>query len=290
MYGTLQRIARRFGDRIRDVSNIVRLYRNWPVVLFCKLRGGGSRAMLFRLRDGAEVLGRTASFDTFIMNEIWIDGIYTSLSGFSIQPDWVIADVGGHKGYFSVFAAKRAPRGKVYSFEASPENFERLVENVDRNGIPNVEAVNVAIGGRDARSTLHLYPDNGQNSLLERSDAGMQAVRDVTVEIWSMARVLEKIGSPVNLLKMDIEGMEYEALLSCPTERLRRIERIALEYHDSCVHTSHRVADLVEFLKARGFSVRLIPNREILVAEREAENSQELAQVGAAELARSVTL
>jgi FkbM family methyltransferase len=63
---------------------------------------------------------------------------------------------------------------------------------------------------------LNLYEENGQNTLLQRSNPHLEPVDSVKVETWSLARVLETVASQVNLLKMDIEGMEYETLFSCP--------------------------------------------------------------------------
>jgi Methyltransferase FkbM domain len=88
-----------------------------------------------------------------------------------------------------------------------------------------------------------------------------------------MERVLKTVASPVNLLKMDIEGIEYEALLSCPADILQTVERIVLEYHDDRVCTSHSVSELVERLNDRGFSTHLLPSRQMLFAERHPANS-----------------
>jgi Methyltransferase FkbM domain len=115
---------------------------------------------------------------------------------------------------------------------------------------------------------LNLYEENGQNTLLQRSNPQLHPVGSVRIETWSLARVLKTVGSQVNLLKVDIEGMEYEALFSCPDEYLQRVERIALEYHDVLVRVPHTIHDLVEFLNARGFSTYLCPGNEILLAER----------------------
>jgi FkbM family methyltransferase len=231
------------------------------------------RPIVYRLRDRVELSVCARTYDAYIINEIWIDGVYTSSPGFAILDDWVIADLGGHKGIFAVFAAIRARGVKVYTFEASPENFALLSHNIQRNKLSNVKAFNVAVSGRDGESTLHLYPDNGQNTLLQRSDPALRSIGDIRVETWSMARVLKTIASPVNLLKMDIEGMEYEALLSCPVGDLQTVERIALEYHDDLVRTPHHVSKLVDFLNASGFSTHLYPGRKILVAERQKGNS-----------------
>jgi FkbM family methyltransferase len=252
--------------------SITRVYRDWPMVALEIFRLLRPRPIVHRLRNGLELCVRTGTYDLSIINEIWIDQVYTSSPGFAIRNDWVIADIGGHKGIFSVFAASRARGVKVFAFEASPETFAQLSHNIQRNKLSNVTAFNVAVCGEDGESTLRLYPDNGQNTLLHRTDHALQPTAGIKVETWSMARVLKTIASPVNLLKMDIEGMEYEALLSCTAEDLKAVERIALEYHDDCVSTSHRVSVLVDFLNANGFSTRLCPGRAILIAERPSGN------------------
>jgi hypothetical protein len=73
----------------------------------------------------------------------------------------------------------------------------------------------------------------------------------------------------VHLLKIDIEGMEFEVLCACPGEMLQTVERIAMEYHERALAECHRsVSDLVRLLKNAGFSVDLRPERRILVAKR----------------------
>jgi len=64
--------------------------------------------MVHRFRNGVELCVRTQTYDLLIINEVWVDRIYTSSAGFEILDDWVVVDVGGHKGIFSVFAASRA--------------------------------------------------------------------------------------------------------------------------------------------------------------------------------------
>jgi Methyltransferase FkbM domain len=56
----------------------------------------------------------------------------------------------------------------------------------------------------------------------------------------------------VDLLKMDIEGSEYEVLLSTPPPVLARIRRIAMEYHGDCSPYSKR--QLFDYLQKAGFT------------------------------------
>ncbi|CEG12660.1 hypothetical protein MSIBF_A260005 [groundwater metagenome] len=56
--------------------------------------------------------------------EIYRDKTYTKF--FDIYENDVVVDIGAHIGAFSVYAGKKTSKGKVYSFEPCPENFEML--------------------------------------------------------------------------------------------------------------------------------------------------------------------
>jgi FkbM family methyltransferase len=226
------------------------------------------RPIVYHLRDGTKLCASTGTYDLYIINEVWMDNVYTSWLGFSIRDGWVVVDVGGHKGIFSIFAATRAKNVTVYTFEPAPDTFAQLSYNIQQNKLSNIRVFNIAVSDRDGESTLHVYPDSAQNGFLPRSNPALLPVRDIKVETWSMERVLRTIAAPVNLLKMDIEGIEYEVLMSCPAEIFRTVERIALEYHDTRLRTSHCVAELVKSLNDRGFSTYLHPSRQMLFAER----------------------
>jgi FkbM family methyltransferase len=155
---------------------------------------------------------------------------------------------------------------KVYTFEPAPDSLATLRRNVALNALSNVTIFGVAVSSRDGEARLHLAADSGCNSLIQRSDVPIRG--DVKVETWSMERVLKTIPHPVNLLKMDIEGMEYETLFSCPSAYLQRVERIALEYHDDSIQTNNNTSELISFLMSSGFSAHVWPERRILFAER----------------------
>ena len=69
---------------------------------------------------------------------------------------------------------------------------------------------------------------------------------------------------------MDIEGMEYDVFMACPSAALEKVERIALEYHDGEIATKHTASELISFLKGQGFSLQVNPGRRILLAWRSA--------------------
>ena len=255
----------RIRERVSKPWKMIELYRNWLLALLDRLHLVGQRPVLYQLRNGVKFSLEAGTLDVRIINEIWIDQIYTRWPGFSIRDGWTVADLGGQKGIFSVLAATSAKDVKVYTFEPAPENFASLRQNLELNALSNVKSFNLAVGSEDGEAILHLAAESGCNSLIQRSDVTKRG--DVRVETWSMGKVLRALPTPVNLLKMDIEGMEYDALLSCSAEDLERVERIALECHGDHIDTGHSNSELIRFLEERGFSTHH-PERCILLAAR----------------------
>jgi len=140
--------------------------------------------------------------------------------------DRIIVDAGGNIGAFSLFALLAIPECRVFTVEPSPGSFERL-------------------GGSVGSTTIM----SAGPSQFRRTGAAGDAVPMVT---------LESILPPgdTDLLKMDIEGAEYDALGSATPAVLQRIRRIVLEMHPT-EGTPYRWPSLREHLVSAGFHVTM---------------------------------
>ena len=254
------------ASRLANAWRMSRLYENWPLVLLDGLHLVPPWPVVYRLRGGAKLTVLAGSGDIHLINRIWREHFYSPVVELRIGKGWAVADLGSYKGFFSVLAATSAQGVKVYAFEPFPQNFELLRKNVQLNGLSNVKCFNVAIGGRDEKRILHLYPMHNFHTFYTRPDAA--PCGELPVEVWSMRRALGAIDERVDLLKLNIEGMEFEALFSCSPSDLERVERIVLEYHQEDINCGHKVSDLVGFLEMHKFAVQLFPARHVLAAWR----------------------
>jgi hypothetical protein len=59
----------------------------------------------------------------------------------------------------------------------------------------------------------------------------------------------------IDFLKIDCEGAEGPILQSTPNSYLKRIRKIALEFHDHLSELNHK--DIQNILKGAGFNIRL---------------------------------
>lgn len=72
-----------------------------------------------------------------------------------VKPGRVAVDVGAYTGLFSIIAAKRGAR--VVAMEPMPANFERLLDNVDKNGV-FIEAFEIAASDTNSVASLSYNP------------------------------------------------------------------------------------------------------------------------------------
>ena len=143
-------------------------------------------------------------------------------------------DIGANEGYFSVLVALRmGDGGRVVAVEPQLSLAGVLQRNLEINGLSDrVEHYSYAISDYVGNAQLYLTPTvNAGSSALTRTTSyrvPTQPVSTVTLlELLSRARI-----ASVDLLKMDIEGSEYEAILgSKEVFENKRVKTLLLEMH-----------------------------------------------------------
>jgi FkbM family methyltransferase len=170
---------------------------------------------------------REGFVDTLV--EIWGLTEYT-VGGFYVPADGdVVLDVGANVGLFSVWLARRAAGIRVWAFEPFRENYDALVNNL--SGWDNrVTPLNVALGR--AEGSGHMLA-TGNRSLDHRLAAG-QLAGVPEIRVISLADAVGLSGADVvDFLKLDVEGAELDIFEGADAATLRRIRKLAIEYHDN---------------------------------------------------------
>jgi len=200
---------------------------------------------VLRLRTGEQIrIEELTDLKTFW--QIFLRQIYRVQS-----TDRVILDLGANIGLFSLYAARQAPQAHVFALEPFPSTFQRLTATVRDHGLESrVVCLNYAATGSPG---IRLMPNSAVPSQ-RRSIAASSSGKDgAQVEGKTLEEILNENQIPnLDLLKIDIEGSEYEVLLSTPLPVLHRIRRIALEYHgDSAPYSKQQLFD---HLRKAGFA------------------------------------
>jgi FkbM family methyltransferase len=143
-----------------------------------------------------------------------------------LEPGDVILDIGAHVGIVSIYLAKKYPGIRVYAFEPHPDNYKRLVRNIEANGLYDaIVPINGAVtsDGRDV-AMPPLMGNSGGSNIYNHS--GTQ------VSSYTLKEFLYRLNlqGKVKLLKMDCEGAEYEILEGNP-DLLKGVEYFVGEFH-----------------------------------------------------------
>jgi FkbM family methyltransferase len=187
-----------------------------------------------------------------------------------------VYDVGAFHGLLTMFFASRAKT--VVCFEPNTQNRKRLLENLKLNGIGNVQVRNTGVGSR--RETLKMVSSplmpgfssvNGK-TVEELLHAGVKTVAE-DISIVTLDEEIPEAGLPSpDLIKIDIEGWEIEALRGARQTLAQHKPALFLEMHgETIAEKKRKVAEIVAFLWEIGYrNVRHIESGALITPENSA--------------------
>jgi len=125
-----------------------------------------------------------------------------------VHPGDHVADVGANVGFYAALLAERVGRtGRVIAFEPCARNFDYLSRRA--RTLPQLQPVRAAVAREPGTITLHLAPHLNVDHRVYATDE----VRPTeVVPAVSLDDYLAAAPAPLALVKMDIQGAEYEAL------------------------------------------------------------------------------
>lgn len=183
-------------------------------------------------------------------------------------PGAVVFDVGGEFGRESAQFAELVGRdGRVFVFECMPDHVGRLRELAQQH--PQMAVVDSACWNTDTELKFFLGSTPGSNTAVPdaKGQRGQSLAREDGSVLMVQARRLDRLwqelhaGRPVDFLKMDIEGAEYEALEGAPAMLAQTRHAVIAAYHiRDGVPTAARVDAM---LKAAGFRTRVDENLHV---------------------------
>ncbi|MDT4977723.1 MAG: hypothetical protein QOG98_3481 [Pseudonocardiales bacterium] len=249
--------ASALGRRTHRVEQTIRTFTNWAPILG-RLGGGRrlSEAVTFRTRTGLNITCPNVPGARIPVYEIFAEDCYeleSFLGPLAGRPITVI-DIGAHIGAFTCQLAATMPAASIYCFEPSATTAGYLRRNIAANGF--ADRVSVEVAAVSDTSGWGTLADNGAGSALnglisdEASDAAATKVATTTFD-----DVVAAIDAPVDVVKIDCEGGEYDAVLASSPASWASVSRVVLEYHP---HATYGWPQLRDWFAELG----LVPIRE----------------------------
>ena len=108
----------------------------------------------------------------------------------------------------------------------------------------------LAVSAKNGTITFHESETNQSGSILnDHTNVVRDKVNSYDVESVTLKSLVERIDNPdVDLLKLDLEGAEYDLLKSITKEDLEPFRQIYIEFHHHC--TSHSVDETKQIVRA----------------------------------------
>lgn len=131
-----------------------------------------------------------------------------------LTPEGTCIDVGANVGFWSCWFAQDKTTGLVYSFEPSQRNFTRLMGNVEINHLTHrIRGYRCGLSNSEEKRVLYRSSDYGSLSVEKpRENSATDSNNEGVVELRMLDSFLPDIETPVELVKIDVEGYEYEVI------------------------------------------------------------------------------
>jgi FkbM family methyltransferase len=177
--------------------------------------------------------------DEHVYEEIFLRNSY-NVSRAEIKDKGVL-DLGGEYGMFSLYCAYLNAK-QVLGVEPNHNNLTKYRENTEK--FDNVKVLCAIVSSKkDLITTI------GNEKGCSRVGQGTQLTASVTLET-----LVSQFDSDLDLvLKMDIEGGEYDVIYNSPVEVLKRFGIITMEAHNDEPHVGNKAEQLKDYIVDLGY-------------------------------------
>ncbi len=177
------------------------------------------------------------------------------------KEDPYILDLGAHIGLATLYFKQIYPEAKIIAIEPQPDNFVLLTKNTEENQLKGVQLVQAAIAPKSGEIVLHeptsLEGWRSGTGIIPNGWRGVQPSKEIKVRAIT---IMDYLVEPIDLLKMDIEGMEYEVVRTAGA-KLRQARRVIIEVHP---RKDHRREEIEKILLQNGFKLEFFEDKTSL--------------------------
>lgn len=177
------------------------------------------------------------------------------------KEDPYILDIGAHIGLATLYFKQIYPEARIVAIEPQPDNFALLSQNMKENQLKGVQLVQAAVAPKTGEIVLH-EPLSSQGwrsgtGIIPNGWRGVQPSKEIKVKAVS---IMDYLVEPIDLLKMDIEGMEYEVIRTAGA-KLHQAKRVIIEVHP---RKEHRKEEIEKILLQNGFKLEFFEDKTSL--------------------------
>lgn len=172
-----------------------------------------------------------------------------------LPPSPTVVDIGANIGAFALAVLAVRPHAQIAAFDASPAAVTALRANLAFNGVEDrVTVVHAAVTGKAGPGAVWLNEHVGDlctSTVLDQALPANRRTHRVEVPAMPLSAILSSYAGGVDLVKIDVEGAEYDIIEATPVDLLAKVSRLVVEYHQV---SDHGAGDLAIHLQSAGFT------------------------------------
>ena len=209
--------------------------------------------------------------DTSVATSILINGTYEEVLLSEIRQTLksgsVFIDGGANIGFFSLIAAKiTGPAGFVIAFEPAPKTYSYLKKNIKINNISNVISSNKGLSSSEKYLSFLLSPNPEENSIIDHNSKDLKSgSKIINIHTINIDKFCEKNNiQKVDLIKLDIEGQELEAIkggreILLKNKNIKVIFELNIAYQNNGIEFAKKIFTELKRLNFTNFQALLEP-------------------------------
>lgn len=214
--------------------------------------------LFMRLNKFYQIVGKPLLLKAFWKHQVLAGVEHRAILDPRLQ---TVVDIGANRGQFALAVRQYSPLARVYSFEPLPDPTKTFRSIFSADDLVRINQA--AIGPVSEQRELHISARDDSSSLFPidglqtKIFPGTSEVSTIEVHVGPLDSFLaaSDIISPA-LLKLDVQGFEYEALCGCES-LLSLFDIVYCECSFVELYSGQKLAsDVIEWLLSNGFDLK----------------------------------
>ncbi|NDB27969.1 FkbM family methyltransferase [archaeon] len=160
----------------------------------------------------------------------------------------------------------------IHAFEPNPNALINLYDRYENNN--NVKIINKAVSNKSDKLVFHYHPENSTISSFDKNhliphlpSKELMEIQVDTIRLDDYCNI-NSINN-IDLLKIDVEGAEYDILENLDDAFYKKVKNVLIEFHDN---HSGQLKNLIKFMREKGFIINDFSDVHKRLSEEEVYN------------------
>ena len=185
-----------------------------------------------------------------------------------MKADTVFYDLGANVGYYAFIANLYISRGKIYSFEPMPANIDTFKKHLQLNEKrlinKSIQLLPYAVSDKEKEVIFSNNDATIEGNTYVNSVLHTDSSKDLRVKCFSVDGLIESGYLKPDIIKIDVEGAEYDVLRGAERTLLKYKPNILLATHDCHLPGVQKLC--VDLLKGLGYELTLLDSDNKIMA------------------------